>query len=356
MSALPGAVNDGLVIAWRTLKRVPRIPELAIFAILQSIMFVVLFAFVFGGAIPLPGRRQLPRVPDARDLHPDARVRVDHDRDRVRRRHDEGHHRPLPLAADGALRRPQRADVRRRHLHDGHPRRADALRPRRRLARALERRRLHARRPADAVLHVRDGLGRRLPRPARADGRDRPAARLPHHLPAHVPLERVRPDRDAAGRASSRSPSGTRSACSRRRRGSCSATRARTRAARSRASTRSSSRCSGRSRSSPCSRRSRCASTARSTARGTAVRAPGTIRPAHGSRPHARAGAAPRHRPLVRPRARRARRRGDRPREPLPRRARAGDGGARPAGDPDPGAVRGRGRRHRSAMRSRSRS
>ena len=55
MSALPAAVNDGLVIAWRSLKRVPRIPELAIFAILQSILFVVLFAFVFGGAIPLPG-------------------------------------------------------------------------------------------------------------------------------------------------------------------------------------------------------------------------------------------------------------------------------------------------------------
>ena len=34
---------------------VPRIPELAIFAILQSIMFVLLFAFVFGGAIPIPG-------------------------------------------------------------------------------------------------------------------------------------------------------------------------------------------------------------------------------------------------------------------------------------------------------------
>src|SRR5213076_165385 len=49
------ALNDGLIIAWRNLKRVPRIPELAIFAILQSIMFVLLFAFVFGGAIPLPG-------------------------------------------------------------------------------------------------------------------------------------------------------------------------------------------------------------------------------------------------------------------------------------------------------------
>src|SRR6267142_1104649 len=49
------ALDDGMVVAWRNLKRVPRIPELALFAILQSIMFVLLFAFVFGGAIPLPG-------------------------------------------------------------------------------------------------------------------------------------------------------------------------------------------------------------------------------------------------------------------------------------------------------------
>jgi ABC-2 type transport system permease protein len=55
MTALRVAVADGLIISWRNLKRVPRIPELAIFAILQSIMFVLLFAFVFGGAIPLPG-------------------------------------------------------------------------------------------------------------------------------------------------------------------------------------------------------------------------------------------------------------------------------------------------------------
>ena len=49
------AVADGLVVAGRNLRRVPRIPELAIFAIIQSIVFVLLFAFVFGGAIPLPG-------------------------------------------------------------------------------------------------------------------------------------------------------------------------------------------------------------------------------------------------------------------------------------------------------------
>ena len=52
---LSSAARDGLIIMWRNLKRIPRIPELAIFAILQSIMFVVLFAFVFGGAINLPG-------------------------------------------------------------------------------------------------------------------------------------------------------------------------------------------------------------------------------------------------------------------------------------------------------------
>jgi ABC-2 type transport system permease protein len=49
------AFADGLLISWRNLKRIPRIPELAIFAILQSIMFVLLFAFVFGGAILIPG-------------------------------------------------------------------------------------------------------------------------------------------------------------------------------------------------------------------------------------------------------------------------------------------------------------
>ena len=52
---MASAARDGLIVMWRNLKRVPRIPELAIFAILQSIMFVLLFAYVFGGAIPIPG-------------------------------------------------------------------------------------------------------------------------------------------------------------------------------------------------------------------------------------------------------------------------------------------------------------
>jgi ABC-2 type transport system permease protein len=48
-------LSDSLVVTWRNLKRIPRIPELAAFAILQSVMFVLLFAFVFGGAISVPG-------------------------------------------------------------------------------------------------------------------------------------------------------------------------------------------------------------------------------------------------------------------------------------------------------------
>ena len=49
------ALSDAGVITWRNLKRIPRIPELAIFAILQSIMFVLLFTFVFGSSIQVPG-------------------------------------------------------------------------------------------------------------------------------------------------------------------------------------------------------------------------------------------------------------------------------------------------------------
>ena len=57
---------------------------------------------------PAARRRLLPRVPDARDLRPDPRLRLDHDRDRHGRRHDEGADRPVPLAPDGPLGRAQR--------------------------------------------------------------------------------------------------------------------------------------------------------------------------------------------------------------------------------------------------------
>ncbi len=46
---------DALVMAKRNLKQIPRIPEELIFATIQPIMFVLLFSYVFGGAIQVHG-------------------------------------------------------------------------------------------------------------------------------------------------------------------------------------------------------------------------------------------------------------------------------------------------------------
>jgi len=47
--------SDGWQVAKRDLLKIPRVPELLFFSIFQPIMFVLLFAYVFGGAIPVPG-------------------------------------------------------------------------------------------------------------------------------------------------------------------------------------------------------------------------------------------------------------------------------------------------------------
>ncbi len=54
-TGLRGAVSDAVVMTWRQLLQTVRVPELLFFATIQPIMFVLLFAYVFGGAIPVPG-------------------------------------------------------------------------------------------------------------------------------------------------------------------------------------------------------------------------------------------------------------------------------------------------------------
>ena len=49
------AISDTLVLAWRGLLRIPRQPDLLIGFTIQPIMFVLLFVYVFGGAIQTPG-------------------------------------------------------------------------------------------------------------------------------------------------------------------------------------------------------------------------------------------------------------------------------------------------------------
>ncbi|MFD7431733.1 ABC transporter permease [Streptomyces sp. NPDC059818] len=49
------AVRDSLVIARRNLIRMTRIPEMLLFGVIQPVMFVVLFTYVFGGSISVGG-------------------------------------------------------------------------------------------------------------------------------------------------------------------------------------------------------------------------------------------------------------------------------------------------------------
>jgi ABC-2 type transport system permease protein len=49
------SLRDSLVIAKRNLLRMMRIPEMVVFGLIQPIMFVVLFSYVFGGSVNVGG-------------------------------------------------------------------------------------------------------------------------------------------------------------------------------------------------------------------------------------------------------------------------------------------------------------
>jgi ABC transporter DrrB family efflux protein len=55
MSSLAMSLSDTLVLARRNLLRIPRQPDLLIAYTVQPVMFVLLFVYVFGGAIQTPG-------------------------------------------------------------------------------------------------------------------------------------------------------------------------------------------------------------------------------------------------------------------------------------------------------------
>ena len=54
-SAVRWAASDSLVLAWRSLSRIAREPETLMNVTIQPLVFVLLFTYVFGGAIGLPG-------------------------------------------------------------------------------------------------------------------------------------------------------------------------------------------------------------------------------------------------------------------------------------------------------------
>ncbi|CAN5725758.1 MAG: ABC transporter permease [Iamia sp.] len=53
-SRITWAVRDTLALAHRNLLHITRVPQLLVFTFIQPVMFVLLFRYVFGGAIPIP--------------------------------------------------------------------------------------------------------------------------------------------------------------------------------------------------------------------------------------------------------------------------------------------------------------
>jgi ABC-2 type transport system permease protein/oleandomycin transport system permease protein len=54
-SAFAWAVADTKTIAWRNLITLRRLPQMLIFSLVQPVIFVLMFRYVFGGAIRVPG-------------------------------------------------------------------------------------------------------------------------------------------------------------------------------------------------------------------------------------------------------------------------------------------------------------
>lgn len=54
-AGLGWALRDNISMTWRNLTVIRRVPQLLVFAIVQPLIFVLMFRYVFGGAIQAPG-------------------------------------------------------------------------------------------------------------------------------------------------------------------------------------------------------------------------------------------------------------------------------------------------------------
>lgn len=56
LARVPGAARDSMAVAIRNLIAYRRVPQLLVFSTVQPVIFVLMFRYVFGGAIRVPGR------------------------------------------------------------------------------------------------------------------------------------------------------------------------------------------------------------------------------------------------------------------------------------------------------------
>ena len=54
-SLIVGPIKDAMAIAWRNLRALPRVPQYLVFSTIQPVIFVLMFRFVFGKALRVPG-------------------------------------------------------------------------------------------------------------------------------------------------------------------------------------------------------------------------------------------------------------------------------------------------------------
>ena len=164
-------------------------------------MFVLLFVYVFGGAIQTPGFDYVDFLMPGHHRPVDRLRRLRH-RARARRGPEEGPDRPLPLPADVALGGARRAHARPTSLPTPLARRDDRrrpalrllLRPTRRRGRRRDRRSCCYFGYAFSWVFALVGLNSSSPETAQPD-------RLHGDLPAHLHLLGLRADRVDAGRA-----------------------------------------------------------------------------------------------------------------------------------------------------------
>ena len=101
--SLAYAVSDAQVMVTRCIRRSLRDPEAFFTALMLPIVLMLLFVYVFGGALHTGGKYVDYVVPG-----PDRavrRVRRGHDRGRRGHRHVQRHRRPVPVHAHRAARR-----------------------------------------------------------------------------------------------------------------------------------------------------------------------------------------------------------------------------------------------------------
>ena len=106
------AVTDGIVVAWRNLLSMLRTPEVLVFSSIQPIIFVLMFRFVFGGAITVPGESYVNFLMPGIFVQTVAFGAVTTAIGMADRSAGRGH-RPLPIAPDGPIGRARRPHDRR---------------------------------------------------------------------------------------------------------------------------------------------------------------------------------------------------------------------------------------------------